>query len=222
MPTGLIDTLAEQDASKSAQEGFAIAPGIVTENIDIMTECRVKVRIPAMPGFEPWARVSSVGGGSGRGFAWMPQVDDEVLLAFAQNDPANCYVLGGLWSTTSRPPMDIPTDSLNKRVIKTGISDAPGHTVEFDDLLQSVTITTSTKQKIEMAPAKLEISGAFGALSISMDTESLSVSITAAVKLELKATDISIQGTSVEIKGGTVSIQSAGPCSVTGLPIQLN
>lgn len=220
MAEGLIETLAGQQ-SEHGSEGFAIAPGIVTEAFDISAEGRVKVRIPAMPGFEPWARVSSVGAGSGRGFAWIPQVDDEVLVAFAQNDAAGAYVLGGLWSTRDRPPLDLPTDALNKRVIKTGIAGAPGQTVEFDDLLQSVSITTGTKQKIEMTPDKLEISGAFGALSIKLDTASLTVTIQA-VQLELKAQSISIEGVSVDIKGSTVSIQSAGPCTVKGLPIALN
>jgi uncharacterized protein involved in type VI secretion and phage assembly len=221
MPEGLIERLADQ-ATHGAQDGFGVAPGIVTEAFDSTGEGRVKVHIPALPGFEPWARIASVGGGSGRGFAWIPQVDDEVLVAFAQNDLAGAYVLGGLWSTRSRPPLALPTDSQSKRVIKTGILAAPGHEVEFDDLLQSVTITTSTKQKLTLAPDKIEVSGALGAMTISLDTASQTISIQSALKLEMKATDISIEGVTVEIKGGTVSIESTGPCTVKGLPIALN
>lgn len=221
MAEGLIDALSERD-SRDAHEGFAIAPGIVTESFDLLGEGRVKVRIPAAPGFEPWARVASVGAGSGRGFAWIPQIDDEVLVAFAQNDAVGAYVLGGLWSTGDRPPLSLPIDSQSKRVIKTGISGAPGHEVEFDDLLQSVTITTSTQQKITMSPEKLELRGAFGALTISMDTATQTISIQSPLKIELKATEVSIEGVSVEIKGTTVSITSEGPCTVQGLPIELN
>lgn len=221
MPEGLIDTLAEREAADPS-DIFAIAPGIVTESFDLTGEGRVKVRIPAMPGFEPWARVASVGAGGGRGFAWIPQIDDEVLVAFAQNDPAAAYVLGGLWSTLDRPPLDLPTDSQTKRVIRTGILGAPGHEVEFDDLLQSVTITTSTNQKLTLAPEKVELSGAFGAMTITLDTLTQTISIQSALKLELKATEISIEGVTVEIKGATMNIESAGPCTVKGLPIQLN
>ena len=46
--------------------------------------------------------------------------------------------------------------------------------------------------------------------------------IHAAAKLELKAAQVSIEGVKVEIKGTTVSVQAAGPCNVTGLPIKLN
>jgi uncharacterized protein involved in type VI secretion and phage assembly len=221
MPEGLIQRLSE-DSTGSSQTHFGIAPGIVTENLDIMGEGRVKVRIPAMPGFEPWARVCSVGAGDSRGLCWIPQVDDEVLVAMAQNDAANAYVLGGLWSTRERPPITDPLEFLTKRVIQTGVAGAPGHEVEFDDLLQSVTITTSTKQKITMDPLKIELSGSMGTLTISMDGSSQTISIQSAVSLELKAPQISIEGVSVEIKGTQISINGGGPVTVQGLPIKLN
>ncbi len=212
----------ENSGGERSFPGFAIAPGIVTENFDVMAEGRVKVRIPSMSDFEPWARVSSVGAGSSRGLFWIPQVDDEVLVAFAQNDLNTAFVLGGLWSTRDRPPVSIPTDALNKRVIKTGISSAPGHEVEFDDLLQSIKIKTSTEQKIEIDPLAIKISSTGGTLTISLDNTSQTISIQAAAKLELKAPMISIEGVQVEIKGTTISVQSGGPCTVTGLPIKLN
>ncbi len=116
--------------------GFAVAPGIVTNNLDLIGEGRVQVKIPSLPAFEPWARVSSVGAGSSRGLCWIPQIDDEVLVAFSQNDPSSAFVLGGLWSTRDRAPLTLPTDFLTKRVIKTGLAGGLGHEVEFDDLLQ--------------------------------------------------------------------------------------
>jgi uncharacterized protein involved in type VI secretion and phage assembly len=182
----------------------------------------VKVRIPSMPGFEPWARVSAIGAGNNRGFCWNPQKDDEVLVAFAQNDASAAYVLGGLWSTQSRPPVSDPVDLLAKRTIQTGIDGGPGHQVEFDDVLQSVTITTSTQQKITLSPDKIELSGALGALTVTLDNASQTITLQAAAKLEIKAPQISLEGLTVEIKGTEISIQAAGPCSVQGLPIKLN
>jgi len=145
-----------------------------------------------------------------------------VLVAMAQNDASNAYVLGGLWSTRERPPISDPLEFLTKRVIQTGVAGAPGHEVEFDDLLQSVTITTSTKQKITMDPLKIELSGSLGTLTISLDGDSQTISIQSAVSLELKAPQISIEGVSVEIKGTDISINAAGPVTVQGLPIKLN
>jgi uncharacterized protein involved in type VI secretion and phage assembly len=206
----------------SLPDGFAIAPGIVTNNLDLISEGRVQVRIPSIPAMEPWCRVSAVGGGSGRGVVWMPQIDDEVLVAFAQNDPSAAYVLGGLWSTADRPPLTLQTDFLTKRVIKTGVAGGLGHEIELDDALQSITITSSTKQKVTIDPLQITIANTAGTLSISLDNTDQSVTIQSALKIALKATQISLEGAQIEIKGALVSIQSSGPCSVQGLPIKLN
>jgi uncharacterized protein involved in type VI secretion and phage assembly len=207
---------------ESLPDGFGIAPGVVTNNLDAMSEGRVQVRIPSIPAMEPWARVPTIGGGSGRGFVWIPQIGDEVLVAFAQNDPSAAYVLGGLWSTSDRPPLTLPTDFLIKRVIKTGVAGGLGHEIEFDDALQSITITSSTKQKITIDPLQIKIANTAGTLSIALDNATQKVTVQSALKIELKATQISLEGAQVDIKGALVNIQSSGPCSITGLPIKLN
>jgi uncharacterized protein involved in type VI secretion and phage assembly len=221
MDNSLVERL-ERRASEGLVDYFSIAPGVVKNNLDLIAEGRVQVRIPAQPAFEPWARLPAVGGGGSRGFLWVPQVDDEVLVAFAQNDPNAAFVLGGLWSTRDRPPLSIPTDAINKRVIKTGIAGAPGHEVEFDDALQSITITTSTRQKVSIDPLKIQIQNTAGTLSISLDNSSQTIAIQAAAKLELKAAQIVIEGVSVEIKGSLINVQANGPCTVQGTPIKLN
>jgi uncharacterized protein involved in type VI secretion and phage assembly len=221
MNDALIERL-DQLGPDSLPDGFAIAPGIVTNNLDAIAEGRVQVRIPSAPQFEPWARIPSVGGGSGRGFCWIPQIDDEVLVAFSHNDPSGAYVLGGLWSTRDHPPLTIPTDFLIKRVIKTGVAGGLGHEVEFDDALQSITITSSTQQKITIDPLKIELKNTAGTLSITLDNATQSISIQAVAKLELKAAQISIEGLQVDLKGTNINVQAAGPCAVTGLPIKLN
>ncbi|CAN7512215.1 phage baseplate assembly protein V [Variovorax sp. LjRoot84] len=212
----------EQLGPESVTEGFAIAPGIVTNNLDAISEGRVQVRIPSIPAMEPWARMPSMGGGSGRGFLWIPQINDEVLVAFAQNDASAAYVLGGLWSTADRPPLTLPNDFLVKRVIKTGMAGGLGHEVVFDDLTQSITITSSTQQKITIDPLSIKIENTAGTLSIALDNASQTVSVQSALKIELKATQISLEGVQVDIKGSMVNIQSSGPCTVQGLPIKLN
>lgn len=221
MPEVLLDQMANPSTGK-ATNGFAIEPGIVTNNIDLIGQGRVQVKIPARPSFEPWARISAVGASGSRGFMWVPQVGDEVLVAFADNDTSSAYILGGLWSAMNLPPLSLPTDTLTKRTIKTGATEALGHTLEFDDAKQSITITTSTDQKISMDPLSIELTNLAGSVSIKMDNTSQAVSITAVNKIELKAIDISMTGSKIEMTAAEVSITSAGPCSLVGLPIKLN
>lgn len=201
--------------------GYSISPGIVTNNLDLLGEGRVQVRIPSLPAFEPWARLAAIGAGSSRGFVWVPELEDEVLVAFSQNDERDAYILGGLWSTLDRPPLTLPTDFLIKRVIKTGKAGGIGHEVEFDDLLQSITITSSTEQTVTIDPTKIEISTTGGTVSVKLDLVAQTVSITAPKKIALTAAEISLQGAKVGIEGGSVSIQ-AGECSIQGGLVRIN
>lgn len=221
MSDELIERAAEGD-SQTRYGGYAVAPGVVTDNLDVLGEARVKVRVPSLSAFEPWCRLCAIGAGSSRGLIWVPQIDDEVLVAFNQNDERDAYVLGGLWNTLDRPPLLVPTDFLIKRVIKTGMAGGVGHEIEFDDALQSITIKSSTLQKITIDPLKIELQNTAGTLSINMDNTKQTISITAALALELKATQIKLEGTQVEIKGATINVQSAGPCNIQGLPVKIN
>ena len=215
-----IDEMAGSPDEHSAK--YAIAPGIVTNNLDLIAEGRVQVRIPARPAFEPWARLPAVGGAAGRGFLWIPQIDDEVLVAFSDDELCSAFVLGGLWSTRKRPPVTLLTDFQSKKVIKTGLTEALGHELEFDDAQQSVRITTSTQQKLTMDPTKIELTNLAGTVTIKLDNTSQEVSIVAVNKISLKSLSIELNAPSIDIKGANVTVTATGPVSVTGLPIKLN
>ncbi|HJU56190.1 MAG TPA: phage baseplate assembly protein V [Pyrinomonadaceae bacterium] len=221
MSEALLDNLAQSEAG-GGSAGIALAPGVVTNNLDFLGLGRVKVRIPSRPSFEPWARLVGVGGSASRGFLWSPQIDDEVLVAFAENDLTSAFVLGGLWSLVNRPPVSVPTDFLTKRVLKTGLTEALGHEIELDDAEQSVTITTSTKQKVTLDPTKIEMTNLAGTVTITLDNTKQSVTISAVNKIELTSATIEFTAAKIDMTAAQVSITSTGPCSVTGLPIKLN
>ncbi|HET8782144.1 MAG TPA: phage baseplate assembly protein V [Pyrinomonadaceae bacterium] len=221
MAEALLDNLAApSQGARSA--GFAIAPGIVKNNFDVLGLGRVQVGIPSRPEFEPWARLCAVGASSSRGFLWTPQIDDEVLVAFAENDLGSAFVLGGLWSALNSPPLSLPTDFLIKKVLKTGATQGLGHEIEFDDALQSIKIKTSTEQKITLDPKAIELTNLAGTVTITLDNTTQAIKITAVNKIELQALQIELKGTKIDMTAATVSINSTGPCSVTGLPIKLN
>lgn len=222
MATGLMEWFS---GTQKAEEGFGIAPGVVTENFNTLSEGRVQVHIPAFPDIDPWARVLGVGGGSGRGFLWVPQVDDEVLVAFNKNDHRDAYVLGGLWSSMNRPPLTDPADFLIKRIIQTGMEDSPvGHTIEFDDAEQSVTITTSTQQQITLDPTQIEINAFEGDVSITLTATGMTIQSTVGdITLSAPAGTISLNALSVDIQSDvSTDISSSGIVSVEGDLITLN
>ncbi|HKV35177.1 MAG TPA: phage baseplate assembly protein V [Pyrinomonadaceae bacterium] len=221
MPEGLVESVSSGEERATA--GFAIAPGVVRNNLDVLAEGRVQVEIPSLPSYEVWARVSSVGAGSSRGFCWIPQIDDEVLVAFNQNDERDAYILGGLWNTRDRPPMTIPTDFLIKRVIKTGIAGGLGHEIEFDDALQSIKITSSTQQKITIDPLKIEMTNLAGTVTVTLDNTQQAITLQAVASIELKAAQIKLQAVNIDIEGtAATNIKSTGICNINGSLVKIN
>jgi hypothetical protein len=80
--------------------------GLVTQNKDNEGLGRVKVKFPTFDDQDEsaWARVASPMAGSGRGLSVLPEVNDEVLVAFEQGDINRPYILGMLWNGKDKPP----------------------------------------------------------------------------------------------------------------------
>jgi uncharacterized protein involved in type VI secretion and phage assembly len=77
-----------------------------------------------------WARVVSPMAGNDRGEWLMPEVGDEVVVAFADDEAIDPYVLGYVWSeppgTDAKPPDGA---AFTQRRFKS----KKGHTLTFDD-----------------------------------------------------------------------------------------
>ena len=117
---------------------FGVSLATVLNNIDCTgAGAGACCMLPTMPGYTPWARLSSPMAGLGRGTYFVPQIGDEVLVAFNHGDVREPYVLGSCWNTIDRPPALAPTDPVTTRKIRTPL----GHELSFDEALQSVTLT---------------------------------------------------------------------------------
>jgi uncharacterized protein involved in type VI secretion and phage assembly len=85
----------------------------VVENRDPEGLARVLVRVPALTDVIPgdlWARVATMMAGGNRGTWFIPEVGDEVLVAFERGDVKEAYVIGALWNAKARPPAEPPAD----------------------------------------------------------------------------------------------------------------
>jgi phage baseplate assembly protein gpV/phage protein D len=84
--------------------GVATTLAIVTDTDDPDQRYRVKARFPALGDtLSAWMPVLSLGAGPSKGFAVVPEPDDEVLVLFPSGDPANGIVLGGLYGGKTAP-----------------------------------------------------------------------------------------------------------------------
>ena len=222
MPITLYESGAKEKTKQSAASG-GVYVGTVVNNCDPARQGKVLVRIPVLDQ-EIWARMAGIGGGPDAGFFYTPRVDDEVLVGLNQNDPNDGFILGGLWNTQDSPPVSSPLEVTTKRTIKTGLKAGTGHEVEFDDGPgQSVTITTSTKQKITMDLKKIELSNAAGTVKITMDTVQQSVTIEAVNTIELKAMQIKLNATTIDVQAkGTIGLNATGACTISGKLVKIN
>jgi uncharacterized protein involved in type VI secretion and phage assembly len=185
MPLTLFDSAGERRRDKKPETGN-VYTGVVIDNCDLAMQGKVRVRIPSL-GLEVWARITTPGGSARGGFYSVPRPDAEVLVVFANDNPEDAFLLGGLYNTMDMPPIDQPLEMQTRRVLRTGVTQAVGHEVDFDDALQSVKITTSTKQQITLNPDKIEIQTTGGMITITLDLKQLAVQITAPNSIELSA-----------------------------------
>jgi uncharacterized protein involved in type VI secretion and phage assembly len=167
----------------------------------------VKVKYPFLGQEEEsaWARLALPMGGKGRGWLFLPEVDDEVLVAFEHGDIARPYVLGMLWNGIDIPPSD--GDGRDKKVIKS----RSGHLIRLDD--------TSGNEKIEIVDKS-------GKNMLVVDTSAKAITISSDKDIVLKAPNgkIQLDATDVQVKatGGAKVEALGGDVTLKGTSINLN
>jgi uncharacterized protein involved in type VI secretion and phage assembly len=181
---------------------YGVYTATVSDVVDPDNLGRVKIKLPWAkdPGddaYEAWARVSTLMGGDKRGSFFMPDVADEVLVAFADGDPRSPFVIGGLWNGQDRPPETMDGAGKNyKKVLKS----RNGVTITLDDTdgKETLILETPGGQKITLqdGPGSVEIKDATGN-SLKMETSG--VTITAAAKLTINAAQVTVSSPMVTV-----------------------
>src|SRR5262249_14595935 len=106
-PKLISDLIQEANTSETPGNTWGgVVPAIVTNNNDPKGMGRVKVKFPWIDvDLESnWARVAAVGAGNNRGLFWLPEVNDEVLVAFEHGDFNQPYIVGNLWNGKDKTP----------------------------------------------------------------------------------------------------------------------
>jgi phage baseplate assembly protein V len=194
---------------------YGVVVGIVTNNRDPDNMHRVKVRFPWLSNDveSHWARVAASMAGKGRGAYFLPEVDDEVLVAFEHGQVDHPYVLGSLWNGKDDAPESNANGENNHRTIKS----RSGHVLRFNDKSGGETIeiidkTGNNKIVIDSAnntitieaQSDITIKSATGKLTMQANgiemKSRMGVSVEAAQSMDLKANAI------VTVKGAMIRL----------------
>jgi uncharacterized protein involved in type VI secretion and phage assembly len=136
-----------------------VVTGIVKDLNDPDGQGRIELQFPWLSDSlrSSWAPVASALAGKERGAFLMPEIDDEVLVAFEHGDINHPFIVGFLWNGVDTPP---ETTNQN-RIIKTPgghqlrfedkdgakkviLKSNGGHQIEINDAAETITIKTNS------------------------------------------------------------------------------
>jgi uncharacterized protein involved in type VI secretion and phage assembly len=181
--------------------GVVIA--IVDDNNDPDKYGRVRLKYPWMgdEAVSYWARIAAPGAGKDYGMVWLPQVGDEVLVAFEHGDTNRPIVVGGLWNGTDVIPFDYG-DLDNGKVTYCGWTSRTGHKISIFE---------------GPSDAQIQLLTANGEVNVVLDDKNKEVRVETTGKIILDA-----QG-DVEIKaGGAMKLEATGQMTIKGATVALN
>ena len=183
---------------------YGVYPAVVTDIVDADGQGRVKIRLPWSPdgdgnAYEAWARLATMMAGSDRGSWFIPDVDDEVLVAFMAGNPRHPLVIGAMWNGTDAPPESMDSAGNNyKKVLRS----RNGVKVTLDDTdgSESLKLETPGGQQVLLkdGPGAIEIQDSNGN-SVKLETSGITVNASAKV---------TVNGSLIELSAGTVTVNA--------------
>ncbi len=147
----------------------------VKENADPDGLGRIRVQFPWQVEYSeltPWVRIVTPHGGANKGFHFIPEIDEEVLVGFEGGNAEHPYILGSLYTGNAKPEA-FKTDTNDVKIIRT----RSGHTIELND--------KDGEEKINIYDNEGSI--------ITFDTQAKSLYIQATENIEFQAKNIKLK-----------------------------
>ena len=204
-----------------------VVVGIVTNVDDPEKLGRVKVKFPWLDesSESDWARMVHFGAGKDRGALFLPEVDDEVLVAFEQGDPRRPYVLGGLYNAKDTPNEGDELVSSSNVKRRGYVSKQGSMLIFFDDPQEEgIALLSSDKElKVSLNKTKTTVHIASnGEIKIEGATK---VTVDGGQELVLTAQQKVSIGTdttqSVEVNGMQVKVQATAQAALSAPMVSL-
>lgn len=184
---------------------YGVYPALVADIKDPDGQGRVKVTLPWAPDtgsgrYEVWARLATMMGGNNRGSWFVPDVNDEVLVAFEAGDPRRPYVVGALWNGSDSAPESMDGAGNNyKKVLRS--RNGVKITLDDQDGQEQLVLETPGGQKITLkdGPGSVEIVDSNGN---SVKLESAGITLNASAKVTINASTVAISAGMITVDAG--------------------
>jgi Rhs element Vgr protein len=196
---------------------------------------RIRVKLPLIDNTAEgiWTRVASLDAGSERGAFFRPEIGDEVVVGFINDDPRDAVMIGML--NSSAKPAPITAQDVNH---EKGFTTRSKMHLNFNDNTKTITIDTPAGNMITLDESgmKIEIKDQNNN-KITMDTSGIKVesplnidikagavlTLGAGVSLSISAPSLSVKAdANVSIEGATAKLAAQGPNVISGLPVLIN
>ncbi len=142
----------------------------------------------------PWIRIAQPHGGDNKGFYFIPEIDEEVMIGFENGNAEKPYVIGTLYHGQQRPGNNWPNDSNDIKAIRT----RNGHTVEIHDVADGGFIRIYDNEKENYI------------LTFSTDEKLIKLESTGNIELYAKNDIIMEAGNNINMKAGVDMNRDAG------------
>jgi Rhs element Vgr protein len=234
---GLENTLHTERFPIHTQAGASLLAGMSGLHTGVVAslegdpdgEGRIQVKIPSVSLDENgvWCRVATLDAGADRGTFFLPEVDDEVVIGFLNDDPRHGIVLGMLHSSANPAPLEpADTNSLKGYVSRSGLrvefddeksamnlSTPSGKTVVMDEDAGEILIADENNNSFELSASGIKLSSA-GDIEINASGNLL---LEGGINLEAKA------GAQNKIEGSAgAEVKSSGITVIKGSVVQIN
>jgi uncharacterized protein involved in type VI secretion and phage assembly len=208
------DDIIDEPAGSLLPAVHGLQIGIVTrlKSSPADPEFRIQVRLPMVnsQGEGVWTRLAAQDGGNNRGAVWRPEIGDEVVVGFFNDDPRQAVVLGALHS--SKNPAPIPADDKNH---EKGWVTRSAMKMVFNDDDKSLIIQTPNGKKVTVDEKadKIQLEDEHSN-KIIMDKNG--IVIESSKDLTLKAAkDVKMEGINIEQKAqATFKAESQGQAEI--------
>lgn len=191
------NAINDQPASGLFPAVHGLQIGIVTANEDPDGEDRIQVRCPMIDkdaeGF--WTRIASLDAGKERGAFFRPEIEDEVIVGFINDNPNDAVILGMLNSSAKPAPLKASDDNHEK-----GFVTREKIRFIFNDEKKSVILETPGGKKITLDDdAKLiKLEDEYSNV-VTIDSDGIKME--SGKDIILKATgDVKVEGINVSLK----------------------